>query len=196
MLVEVTTWSLEMLDPSWLRASPVPPGQVELRQAKRPSPELGRFLYSATGGNWFWIDRLTWTYERWLERLGHPRVETWVAYVEGMPAGYFELDGSIHGDVEIAYFGVMPGFIGQKLGGWLLSEAIRRGWAMDARRVWVHTCSLDAPSARANYEARGMRTFNEVTQPVELPEVAPGPWPGAGIHGPHMSLKGGVDVKS
>ncbi len=186
VLVDVTTWHLEMLDPSQLLAPEAPRTPAELREARRPSPELGRFLYTATGGNWYWFDRLPWTYDQWLDRLSDPRVETWVMFVDGTPAGYFELEGSIEDDVEIAYFGVMPGFIGGKLGGWLLGEAIRRGWAMGARRVWVHTCSLDAPQARANYEARGMRLFKEVTEPIEVPEVTPGPWPGAGVRGPHM----------
>lgn len=201
MRVDVTTWSLETTDPSQLRAADAPPASVELRQAMLPSPEFGRFLYTAAGGNWFWCDRLLWTYEQWLERLRTPGVETHVAYVDGTPAGYFELDGGVGGDVEIAYFGVLPAFIGRRLGGWMLTEAIKRGWAMGARRVWVHTCSLDAqPRALANYRARGMRVFREVTEPVELPDVTPGPWPGAGVHGPNATqvvaeAKGGANVE-
>lgn len=188
----MTTWSLEMTDASRLRSSAAPSAAVDLRQAKNPTPEFGRFLYTAAGGNWFWCDRLLWNYEQWLERLSHPRVETHVAYVEGAPAGYFELDGSEGRDVEIAYFGLLPDYIGRRLGGWMLSEAIKRGWAMGARRVWVHTCSLDAqPQALANYRARGMRVFKEVTAPVELPDVTPGPWPGAGLRGPHAVIEEG-----
>ncbi len=26
-------------------------------------PELNRFFYKAIGGDWYWIDRLPWTYE-------------------------------------------------------------------------------------------------------------------------------------
>jgi len=186
--VEVTTWSLEMIDPSQLRPSPQPAGSVEIRRAVRPSPELGRFLYTAAGGNWYWIDRLAWTYGQWLQRLSHARVETWVGYLDGTPAAYFELDGATEGEVEIAYLGVLPAFIGHGLGGWLLTEAIRRAWAMGADRVWVHTCTLDASQALANYQARGMRVFNERVEPVELPDQLPGPWPGAGIHGPQALL--------
>ncbi len=189
MLVDVTTWSLETKDPSELRPSPAPPESVDVRQALKPTPELGRFLYTAAGGNWYWFNRLGWTYDQWLERFSPDRVEVWVMCSEGTPAGFFELDGCVEGDVEIAYFGVMPQFLGQKLGGWLLSEAIRRGWSMGARRVWVHTCSLDAqPQALANYEARGMRVFKQVTEPMEVPEVTPGPWPGAGLRGPRMVI--------
>lgn len=192
MRVDVTTWSLEMTDPSQLIASAAPDGAVELRRAMQPTPEFGRYLYTAAGGNWFWCDRLLWTYEQWQGRLSHARVETHVAYVHGTPAGYFELDGSVGEDVEIAYFGLLPSFIGRRLGGWMLTAAIRRAWAMGARRVWVHTCSLDAqPQALKNYQARGMRIFKEITGPVELPDVTPGPWPGAGVHGPHAVIEEG-----
>jgi GNAT superfamily N-acetyltransferase len=182
----MTTWSLEMTDPADLQAAAAPPGALEFRRAVRPSPELGRFLYTAAGGNWFWTMRLGWTYDQWLERMGNPRVETWVLYEEGTPAAYFELDGSLEPDVEIAYLGVLPAFIGRRFGAWLLTTAIERGFAMGASRVWVHTCTLDSPNALANYQARGMRVFKEYDEPIDLPDETPGPWPGAGIHGPHM----------
>jgi GNAT superfamily N-acetyltransferase len=186
--VSVTTWSLEMSDPRQLRPAPPPDGEVELRRACGPSPELGRFLYTAAGGNWYWIDRLRWSFDDWLERLSNPRIETWVLYVQGTPAGYFELDGSAGDDVEIAYLGILPAFIGQRLGGWLLTEAIRRCWTMAAHRVWVHTCTLDAPGALANYQARGMRVFKEETSMTEIPDQPPGPWPGAGVRGPRANV--------
>ena len=189
--MNVTTWSLEITDPAALRPASAPPTSAEVRRAVLPSPELGRFLYTSAGGNWYWTDRLTWTYGQWLQRLSHPGVETWVLYEEGTPAGYFELDGSSDDDVEIAYFGLLPAFIGRRLGGWLLTEAIRRGFAMPRRRVWVHTCTLDSPYALANYQARGMRIFKEQTEAVEIQGEPPGPWPGAGIHGPHTTVKGG-----
>jgi len=157
VLVNVTTWSLEIISAADLRPASPPPESVEIRRAFRAAPELGRFLYTAAGGNWYWIDRLGWSHEQWAERMSDPRVETWVLYQDGTPAGYFELDGSAAGEVEIAYFGIMPAFLGRRLGGPLLTAAIRRGWAMGAERVWVHTCTLDSPRALAHYQARGMR---------------------------------------
>jgi GNAT superfamily N-acetyltransferase len=176
--VEVTTWSLEMRRPAELRPSPAPDLELTLLQARRPSPELGRFLYTAVGGDWYWIDRLAWPPERWLEWLSRTGVETWVAYLEGTPAGYFELDSSSGSEVEIAYFGLLPGFIGIKLGGWLLTRALERAWEVGPERVWVHTCSLDGPHALANYQARGMRVFKVETNVQELPPEPPGAWPG------------------
>ena len=41
-------------------------------------------------------------------------------------------------------------------------------------RVWVHTCSLDAPAARRAYEERGMREYAEGTTPATLPGRAAG----------------------
>ena len=50
---------------------------------------------------------------------------------------------------------------GKGLGGLLLTEAIRRAWDFGASRVWVQTCTQDAPTALPNYLARGFRIFKE-----------------------------------
>jgi GNAT superfamily N-acetyltransferase len=176
----VVIYHLEMTDPALLRPARRVPDQVELRRAEIPLPELNRFLYTAVGGDWHWYERLSWSYARWMDFLDRPEVETWVAYHRGTPAGYVELERQPSGDVEIAYFGLLPQFIGQGIGGYLLSKAIERGWAMGATRVWVHTCSLDHPGALANYQARGLRIFKEEERWLYLPEQPPGPWPDAG----------------
>lgn len=159
---EITTYYLEMTDPAELRpARPAPKG-FRLMQAEIPLPDFNRFLYTAVGGDWHWTDRLSWSRERWLAYLDRPELETWVGYVQGTPAGYFELEMQAGSAVEIAYFGLLPAFIGRGLGGVLLTAAIRRGWEMGARRVWVHTCTLDHPAALANYQARGLGIYKEI----------------------------------
>ena len=111
--------------------------------------------------------------------MERPGIETWLLSVRGTPAGYIELDRQAQ-DVEIAYFGLIPEFIGQGLGGWLLGEGIARAWQMDApRRVWVHTCTLDGPAALPNYQARGMSIYREETRVVDDVGEPDGPWPGA-----------------
>jgi hypothetical protein len=60
-----------------------------------------------------------------------------------------------------------------------LTSAIERGFAMGARRVWVHTCSLDHPQALANYLARGLQLYKQEMQVENLPERPSGAWPGA-----------------
>ncbi|HEX8070488.1 MAG TPA: GNAT family N-acetyltransferase [Pyrinomonadaceae bacterium] len=174
---QVTTYYLEMTDPRELRQARA--AALEVRRAGVVAPELNRFLYTAVGGDWYWTDRLPWSYQQWLDYLARPEVETWVGYVDGTPAGYFELETQPGGDVELAYFGLLPQFTGRGFGGLLLTRAVERAWALGARRVWLHTCTLDAPVALAAYQARGFRVYREETETKELPERAPGPWPGA-----------------
>jgi GNAT superfamily N-acetyltransferase len=175
----VTTWYLEMRSPAQLRPAPAPQPPPALVRAEVPSPALNRFLYTSVGGAWHWVDRLAWTWERWRQWLDRPEHQTWVMYVSGTPAGYFELEKQPGDDVEIAYFGVAPEFIGRKLGGWLLTRTLEQAWALGAQRVWVHTCSLDHPFALANYQARGMTVYKEETVMKDVADRSPGPWPGA-----------------
>jgi RimJ/RimL family protein N-acetyltransferase len=177
---EVTVWHLEQRDPSQLHRAAEPTLPATLARAEIPLPELNRFLYTAVGGDWWWVDRLDWTYEQWRRWVDRPELATWVASVRGTPAGYAELERQNGGNVEIAYFGLVPAFIGKGLGGWLLSRVIERAWAIDGTtRVWVHTCSLDGPHALANYKARGMVQFATTTHVMDISGPSPGPWPGA-----------------
>src|SRR6266571_6827778 len=110
-----------MLSPDHLRMAEPPRIDARVERADIPSPELSRFLYTAVGGDWYWTDRLGWDYALWMAYLDRPAVETLVLYVAGTPAGYVELEVQPDDNVEVAYFGLLPRFIGQRLGGFLLS---------------------------------------------------------------------------
>jgi GNAT superfamily N-acetyltransferase len=185
MLTSVTTYYLEMTDPDQFLPQRSARGDLRLARVDPPLPELNRFFYTAVGGDWYWTDRLGWTHADWLAYLGRSGVETWVLSAAGVPAGYAELAGEPGGDVEVAYFGLLPAFIGVGLGGHLLTVTVERAWAMPARRVWLHTCTLDHPVALAHYQARGFRLYKQEVEVKELPDRPPGPWPGArGAAGP------------
>ena len=62
-------------------------------------------------------------------------------------------------EIEIAYLGILEEYQNKKLGSYLLSEAIKKSFAKDVSRVWVHTCSLDHKNALKNYIARGMKIY-------------------------------------
>ena len=64
-------------------------------------------------------------------------------------------------EYEIAYFGILEEFRSKKYGSYLLSNAIKSKLKDGAKRVWVHTCSLDHENAIKNYLARGMKVFKE-----------------------------------
>ncbi len=176
--VAVTTTNLEMLDPGWHR--PAASSELEIRRAHSATPELGRFFYAAVGGNWYWLDRLSWSYDEWESYLDRDAVEMWIGYEDETPAGYFELEAQSGDSVEITYFGLLTQFMGRGHGGHLLSEAIRQAWARNAKRVWCHTCTLDGPHALRNYTRRGFKVFDRVDTLEELPDVPPGPWPSQG----------------
>ncbi|GAA2319298.1 GNAT family N-acetyltransferase [Glycomyces scopariae] len=163
----LTTWYFEMRDRGELAAAGAPAEPVDLVRAEIPSPAFSRFLYTAVGSEWNWTDRNPWTDEQWREYLDRPGVETWVGYVRGTPAGFAELDGTNPGEVELAYFGLLPGFIGRGIGGHLLSEGIARAWTLAERwpelqapqRMWGHTCTDDSPVALGNYKKRGFKVY-------------------------------------
>lgn len=175
----VTTWYLEQRERAQLKPARVPSPAPQFIRAEIPSPALNRYLYTHVGGDWYWQDRLSWTYARWMQWLDRPQVQTWVMHERGTPAGYFELEKQPSDDVEIAYFGLAPEFIGRGLGGHLLTVCLEKAWAMNAKRVWVHTCSLDHPVALKAYQARGMTLYKTETHEKDVPERPIGLWPGA-----------------
>ncbi len=123
--------------------------------------QFNRFLYQFVGESWGWTDKLSWSDEQWQALVESESHQTWVAYCHGGIAGYYELlrDGD---DVEILYFGLTEQFIGKGLGGDLLTRAIQSAWCWSGvSRVWVHTCTLDHPSALSNYQKRGFRVYKE-----------------------------------
>ena len=151
----VTVWTLEMGASTHLIPARRPRGDAVLRDESPPSAEQSRFFYRSVGGPWSWVDRAPWTDEQWQAWVSRPAFRQLSCWIDGEPAGYAELDHQA-GTVELAYFGLLPAYIGQGLGGWLLTAALRAAWSMPgARGVWVHTCSLDGPAAMANYLARG-----------------------------------------
>lgn len=165
--VEVTTWYLEQTRPEQLRRARLTKAAPVIRQ-EVSSPALNLSLYKAVGGEWHWRDRLVWSEERWRQFLDRPEVQTWVMRDGETAAGYVELELQPGADVEIAYFGIARDYFGRGWGGHLLSVGIERAWAMGARRVWVHTCSLDHPAALANYQARGMTVYRQETAVKDL----------------------------
>jgi ribosomal protein S18 acetylase RimI-like enzyme len=150
---------LEMLTPRDLRAAGAPFEGVRIERVTARAPSFWRYLYAEVGRAHHWIDRLPWTDEDIVRYLSDPAIQLWVMTSGGAPAGYFELRTVGDGSVEIAYFGLLPDFIGCGLGKYLLTVATDKAWALGAQRVWLHTSSLDHPSALSNYLARGFKIF-------------------------------------
>ena len=173
METQITTYYLELRGVSELKPSGSDVPELEIREARIASPELGRFLYTAVGRGWGWTDRLSWSDAKWLAHLERPEVEVWIAHLDGVIAGYVELEWQPEESVEIVYFGLLRQFMGRGIGGFLLSDTVERAFQKGAQRVWLHTCSLDSPRAIENYRARGFKLFNEETSFKDLPPTPP-----------------------
>lgn len=152
---------LEMTDPSALDGAPAPDAGAIVERADGAPPSLWRYLYTEVGRPYHWVDRLAWTDDEVAAYLSDPALELWVLRVNGEAGGYFELLRHADGAVEIAYFGLLPAFVGRGLGKFLLTQAVQRAWARGAARVWLHTSSLDHSSALPNYLARGFSIWKQ-----------------------------------
>ena len=149
----------------------------DLNQGSKPSDDytlnllnpinfqLNKFFYKNIGKKHRWTDRLVWSESDWIKYSSDQKVETFILKVKNDLAGYFEL--IFHSDlqeIEIAYFGLLEEYHNKKLGGYLLSTAIKKSFEKkDIKRVWVHTCTLDHENALKNYLARGMKIYNKET---------------------------------
>src|SRR5262245_18879322 len=166
--IEVTRIYLQMTSAEALQA---PGGEPALRiePVRGCHAAFYRFLYREVGSRYHWVDRAGWRDEEILRHLATPGLRLHVLYEDGAPAGYYELQDHADGSTEIAYFGLLPDYHGRGLGKGLLVDATRRAWGEGARRVWLHTCTLDGPAAVPNYRARGFQPFKEEKYWTDVP---------------------------
>lgn len=161
--MEVTTTYLQMFAPPARLVAP-PCAGLEVVWARKPTLSYYRFLYNAVGKDWQWIDRNKLSDTELGNIILDPLVEVHVLHKDGVPAGYAELDRRQPGDIELAYFGIMPEFIGQGLGKYLLSWACGKAWSYGPNRFWVHTCTLDHEAALPNYIKAGFAIYKTETK--------------------------------
>jgi GNAT superfamily N-acetyltransferase len=168
--IEVTRTYLEMRNPSELLGARTDDPRIRVEQMHECTPPFFRNLYVEVGRNYHWIDRLPWTDEDIVAHLSQPEISLWLMTEDGATAGYFELRRCEDGSVEVAYFGLLPKFIGRGLGKHLLTCAVEQAWAQGANRVWLHTCTLDDKAAMPNYLKRGFRAFRSEIYTIEPTE--------------------------
>ena len=141
-----------------------PGGNYSLNQVSPNDFQLNKFFYKQIGKNYQWFDRLIWTDKNWIEYVSSPNLFTFVLKNNEEIAGFFELIyHKNRSETEIAYFGLLKEYFGKKLGGYMLSEAIKKSFSYNVKRVWAHTCSLDHKNALKNYLSRGMKIYNTET---------------------------------
>jgi GNAT superfamily N-acetyltransferase len=159
---------LQLRTPEQLRPVTLDDPAVSFVPRPAITTEHYRRLYRAVGNAWYWHDRNAWTDERLATYLASPNVYIWEALVDRETAGYFEIERHDDDGVEIAYFGLVDAFMGRGLGKAMLTRAAREAWALDAKLVWLHTCTLDSPRALPNYKARGFEEVRKETYAYQI----------------------------
>jgi GNAT superfamily N-acetyltransferase len=168
--VEVVRTYLELRTPRQLRPARIADPSVQFVHRPEISTSDYRRLYRDVGARWQWHDRDAWSDQELGAYLARPNVRVWECLVAQESAGYFELVRSDDGSVEIAYFGLTVGFTGRGIGKAMLTRAAEEAWALDASRVWLHTCTLDSASALPNYKTRGFQEFRQERYLAALPD--------------------------
>lgn len=147
--------------------------QVWVAKVNKPTVSFYRYLYFHIGEPWRWYERRILGDDDLRSIIHDAGVSIYVLYSDGSPAGYFELDARIDHQVELAYLGLFPEFIGRGLGSWLLDRALITAWQSQPSRVWVHTCSLDHPNALPCYKKAGFKIHREETISIRDPWLEP-----------------------
>lgn len=169
--LECTRTYLAMIQPPSGASPPLPGKNIALHQCHHPSVAFYRFLYEGVGAQWLWYERRVIDDDTLGAQIINPQVEIFVLYVGGTPAGYFELNLSDMPEIELAYFGLMPAYIGQGLGSFLLRQAIDRAWSYAPQRLVVQTCNLDHPNAMAVYQRAGFEPYDQQTTYIDDPRL-------------------------
>jgi len=152
--------------------TPVRPAlPIALMRAEAMPVSFYRYLYNTVGEDWLWYERRLVDDETLARDIHHPEVEVYVLYVKGAPAGYGELDRRAGETIELEYFGLLPDFIGMKLGGYFLRWLVDQAWAEGAERVTVNTCDLDHPSALQLYQKTGFSVYQRETVEFDDPRA-------------------------
>ena len=152
---------LELKDLKNLKTYPINKSRYSVKKIK-PDFQLNKFFYKQVGKKHRWIDRLSWSDEKWVNYISNQNLETYVISEKNDLAGFFELLYNPElKETEISYFGLLEEYIGKGIGGYALSIAIKKSFEKQIKRVWLHTCTLDHPNALKNYIARGMTVFKK-----------------------------------
>ena len=149
-------------------APPLPP-EAEVRTIRDCTVEQYRELYNSVGERHVWWLRRAMSDQQLAAVLRDPRIGVHVLYVDGEPAGFYDLDSTSWPLVNLSYFGLMPHAIGRKLGYPFLRHAVDSVWRRGARAMTVNTCTADHPNALPTYLRAGFRVLREINEVWNVP---------------------------
>jgi GNAT superfamily N-acetyltransferase len=144
---------------------PVPPLEgARFERMGAGDTERFRALFRAIGRDIMWFSRLIMAEEKLAAILGDPRVESFALVRKGLDIGMLELDFREEGTCELSFFGLVPAAIGLGAGRFLMNAALEKAWEKPIKRLWVHTCTFDHPSALSFYQRSGFRPYQVMVE--------------------------------
>lgn len=169
---------------------PLPESPLRLVAWPEPSPAKYRALFARVGAPWLWFSRLAMDDAALVAIVHHPGVAVMAAVdADGIEVGMLELDFRRARECEIAYFALIPQLAGRGHGRWMMAEALAQAWRNSVERVWVHTCTLDHPSALNFYRAQGFVAVKRTVETFADPRATGLLPPDAAPHVPLLSRR-------
>jgi len=135
--------------------------QVALMQQTEMPLHFYRYLQYRIGRDYHWVSRLRLNDAELGKILHDDATSISVLYLNGAPAGFFELSNKDPEIVSLEYFGTMQEAQGLGLGRWFLLQAIEAAWNLNPLKVTVNTCTLDHPAALPLYQKLGFVPVNQ-----------------------------------
>jgi len=170
--LEVVITYLEMTERPVRPTVPAPAGEkLALLRVENPTIAYYRYLYERVGDPIFWYERKQLGDAELKAILDDPKVELYVPYVGGEPAGYVEIDRRPAPDVSLNYFGLMPEFTGRGIGWYFVNWAIDMAWESGPRRLIVDTCTLDHARALQTYQRAGFQPYKQLRKSIIDPRL-------------------------
>lgn len=163
--------ALEMRTRPVPRPAPADPAWT-LRHIARAETGWFRAVYRHVGKNWLWFSRLQMADASLAALIRHPAMSHYTLHIDGRDEGLIELDNRTEGSCELSFFGVSATLIGSSAGRWLMNHAIDLAWSRPIERFWVHTCTLDHPSALGFYIRSGFRPYRRQIEIADDPRLA------------------------
>jgi len=148
-----------------------PPGAWSLRKIDAPALAWYRDLFRRVGEDWLWFSRARMSDTELAAIIHASGIEVYTLVADGRDESLLELDFREPGQCELAYFGVTSRLIGTGAARFLMNRALELAWSRDVRRVWVHTCTHDHPSAVAFYQRSGFRPFRRQIEIADDPRL-------------------------
>lgn len=148
--------------------------QTAIMRAPNIPLHFYRYLYWRVGKRWHWQKRMRMSDAELGAILSDPKNSVCVLYMNGSPAGFFELYKRDDDVTQLSYFGLFEEAIGAGIGKWFLLQALYAAWQDNPEKVTVTTNTLDHPRALQLYQMMGFSpvgTYQAWVQPLSEAEL-------------------------